>query len=122
MFMKILCLGASTVLFMFMSAGCGSSGNDNKGGGTASVDSESPCKTRSANAQDWSTYLRYDYNQNGCDSGTHEFNSSSAYCSALADDATNNNCAHDARMTDYASQCTGTTGTNGGLTQIPFPY
>jgi hypothetical protein len=39
MFMKILCLGASTVLFMFMSAGCGSSGNDNKGGGTASVDS-----------------------------------------------------------------------------------
>lgn len=94
-------------------SGCGSGGGDNSSSPAVSSSaplttdaSMGPCKTRSAAAQNWSTYLCYEYKVNSCDTGKHEFNSDSSYCSGLLDDALNNNCAHEQRITTYQHQCT----------------
>ena len=50
----------------------------------------------------------YQFSENGCDTGKHEFTSKDSLCSALADSALNNGCAYSLRESEYRAQgCSG---------------
>lgn len=55
----------------------------------------------------------YQFNQNGCDTGRRDFSTKVEYCQALTNDALNNNCAREARVTMFNAQCLNN-GTNAG--------
>ena len=49
--------------------------------------------------------LNYQYSENGCDTGTHQFSSKDEYCSGLKNEALNNNgCARDLRKKEFQQQ------------------
>lgn len=47
----------------------------------------------------------YDYEENGCKTGKHGFDSKSAYCSALQNEGLNNGCASSLRQKSYDADC-----------------
>jgi hypothetical protein len=52
--------------------------------------------------------FNYEFTENGCDTGSQDFDSLAAMCTALQSDAVNHSCALAARMSFFASHCTGT--------------
>jgi hypothetical protein len=56
----------------------------------------------------------YQFVENGCDTGKHEFKAdsqaeaTSQMCTALQDDKLNNSCAEDLRRNEFAGKCSGT--------------
>lgn len=51
--------------------------------------------------------LKYDFTENGCDTGEHKADSKDQYCSMLKDDSLNNGCAADLRAQEVSSQSCG---------------
>lgn len=49
--------------------------------------------------------LAYDFDENGCKTGAHSFDSKSAYCAGLKDDVLNNGCAYSTRKAEYEANC-----------------
>jgi hypothetical protein len=47
----------------------------------------------------------YDFNQNGCPTGQHTFDSKSAYCAGLKNEDLNNGCAYSTRYQTYKAEC-----------------
>jgi len=47
----------------------------------------------------------YDYDDNGCRTGSHAFGSMTEYCEALRDDTLNNSCAYSLRKAAYTANC-----------------
>lgn len=51
----------------------------------------------------------YEFEENGCNTGKHTFNSRDAYCKALADHDLNNGCAYSLRKQAFEANCPGYT-------------
>lgn len=51
----------------------------------------------------------YEFEEDGCNTGKHTFNSKDAYCRALADHALNNYCAPNLRRQTFEANCPGYT-------------
>jgi hypothetical protein len=49
--------------------------------------------------------FQYSFNDNGCKTETHKFNSKKKYCLALKNDALNKFCAYEMRQIKYQQQC-----------------
>lgn len=47
----------------------------------------------------------YDFTDNGCHTGKHEFSTVEEMCAALKNDALNKNCAHYMRKLHYEAHC-----------------
>ena len=52
-----------------------------------------------------STDLAYNFDDNGCKTGAHSFDSKASYCQGLKDDVLNNGCAYSMRKVTYESEC-----------------
>ena len=48
----------------------------------------------------------YQYNDKGCETGKHEFDSKESYCSGLKSEEINHGCASSMREASYKSNCT----------------
>ena len=48
----------------------------------------------------------YQYNENGCETGKHEFDSKESYCNGLKNEDINHGCASSIREKTYKSNCT----------------
>lgn len=51
--------------------------------------------------------LKYQYVENGCDTGVHVFSSQADYCNALKDSSLNNGCAYTIRKQTFEANCQG---------------
>ena len=49
--------------------------------------------------------FKYQFNDNGCDTGAQSFNDKDAYCAALKNEALNKGCAKESRDTLHAKSC-----------------
>ena len=47
----------------------------------------------------------YQYSENGCDTGSHNFDSKADYCAALKNESLNNGCASDLRESAHQQDC-----------------
>ncbi len=56
-------------------------------------------------SEDKSSNFAYDFDQNGCKTGRHEFGTMAEYCNALKNDPLNNYCAYSFRKADYEANC-----------------
>ncbi len=52
--------------------------------------------------------LTYSFDVNGCQTGSHSFSSTDAYCAGLQSSSLNNGCALTERMSLFAGKCSGT--------------
>ncbi len=64
----------------------------------------SACDSSSSPSKDNHT-LSYEFESNGCNTGSHTFNSLAAYCDGLRNDELNKGCAYDLRANAYANRC-----------------
>ena len=49
--------------------------------------------------------ISYDYTENSCPTGRHEFESQEALCDGLKNDSLNNNCARNLRYQEFKQKC-----------------
>ena len=77
---------------MGLLAGCAKSLVDNKEDSTDENQSEE---------------YSYEFSNNGCKTGAHDFNSLEDLCKGLQDDSLNNNCAYSMRRDLFEAQCSG---------------
>lgn len=59
------------------------------------------------NPEDLVETYSYQYSEAFCDTGPHSFNTLTAYCAALQNDAINNNCARADRQAAFYNKCSG---------------
>lgn len=51
--------------------------------------------------------LSYELEENGCNTGKHEFSSRESYCTGLRNNTLNNGCAYSLRKDRYRAECSG---------------
>ena len=78
------------------SAACGSSSSSPNGAPDTGVENQE---------------LTYQYNLNGCDTGSHQFPSLAAYCAGLESSSLNKGCALSMREQFFQQKCVGMTWT-----------
>lgn len=84
----------------FALAGCGGGSNNGNGDGGNSAPGSGGSSS--------STY-KYQFVENGCDTGQQVFSSQSAMCSGVQNESLNHGCAGDLRQQYFTAQgCTGT--------------
>ncbi len=70
--------------------------------------SVSACGSNQTDSQNSASRFVYDYEYNGCKTGSHSFNNLADLCSGLQNSALNNGCAYPLREEKFKESCPGT--------------
>lgn len=79
------------------------------------------CVSTKSNKRTAAENWKYQYSENGCDTGVHQFPDKASYCDGLKDEETNNGCAASIRKKMYEQNCTESAVASKPINSIPTP-